>query len=351
MNKISRIILIVLVALSCLCPIAAPAASLQATHLDKSKNPAGCAGCHKGHGKRGTAMLRTVRKEECVVCHGLPGAKPVGPRMDLYSVFKKRYNHPVFETSLYHSATESLPEKSLSVQRHVACQDCHNTHVSDAEFPWKKVKGYSRTRMDKKEAAEEYELCYRCHSDSANLPAGSTNKREEFSVGNASYHPIEASGRNKRVPSLRAGYDVSSKINCSDCHGNNDTFGARGPHGSDYEHILKYQYQVTEGIESQQGYALCYSCHDRRSILGNESFQRHKEHIVYYHVPCSACHTPHGTPMNQHLIQFSNRFVYATPMASYVLSNIGKPLCYLKCHVAGRDVMHDNVFYLKKKWR
>lgn len=321
----------------------------QPSHLDKTRNPAGCSGCHKGHGKKGTAMLRLSKDDTCFTCHGLPGGKS-GTRTDVYSVFKKRSNHPVAGTSAYHSAEELLPEQDLTAPRHVACQDCHNAHALDADNSWKKVKGYSRVKGHKKEADEEYELCYKCHSDSANLPKGSANKREEFAIGNASFHPIEAAGRNRTVPSLNSKYNISSKISCTDCHGNNESFGARGPHGSDYEHILNREYATQEGAESLQAYSLCYSCHDRRSILANESFQKHKEHIVYYHLPCAACHTPHGSQLNPHLISFGDRFVYTVPMASYAMSQNGRPLCFLKCHIGGKDVMHDNLFYSAKKW-
>ena len=349
MKKANKINALIVFIIACLCSGAVLAGNMRPSHLDKSRNPAGCAGCHKGHGKRGTPMLRTKKEDACFVCHGLPGGTTAGG-MDVYSVFKKRSNHPVAGTTIYHSAVEELPEKSPVTPRHVACQDCHNTHAVEADNTWKKVKGYSRVRREKHEADEEYELCYKCHSDSANLPIGAKNKREEFAVSNASFHPVEAMGRNRVVPSLTSKYNIGSKIRCSDCHGNNDIFGARGPHGSDYEHMLRREYLMTEGSESQLAYALCYTCHDRRSILGNESFQRHKEHIVYYHVPCSSCHTPHGSQLTRHLIEFSNKFVYPAPMASYMPSDRGKPLCYLKCHVGGRDVIHDNAFYSGKKW-
>src|SRR3972149_10864554 len=69
------------------------AASLAAgalpSHLDKSKNHGGCSGCHAGHGKRGTPMLRGSNQEFCYNCHGL------GAKTDIYSVFNKRSKHPV----------------------------------------------------------------------------------------------------------------------------------------------------------------------------------------------------------------------------------------------------------------
>ena len=71
-----------------------------------------------------------------------------------------------------------------------------------------------------------------------------------------------------------------------------------GPHGSEYQHILKYQYETADGtIESAQNYQLCYSCHDRNIILYTESpfgERIHLRHIVEENTPCNVCHDPHG---------------------------------------------------------
>ena len=336
----------------CLLFLAATEAmATQAVHLDSMNNPAGCAGCHRGHGKRGTSMLVTDKQDICFHCHGLTDPNNGSrARNDMYTVFQKRYRHPVLETGMYHSAVEELPEKSPVTPRHAACQDCHSVHMSEVSNPTKGARGYKKGRTRSEEAKEEYELCYRCHSESANLPVDEKNKEDEFDLANPSYHPVEGRGRNTTVRSLRPPYDVSSRISCSDCHGNNDPFGPKGPHGSDYEFILKKQYVMTEAAEGPNTYELCYACHDRQSILRNESFQKHNEHVVFNYTPCAACHNPHGSRTNQHLIDFDNRFVARSPMPSYMPSPTGRPMCMLTCHVGGRDIVHDNAFYTSKKW-
>ncbi len=337
------------VAITLLCSVMATAAG-RPSHLDRTKNPSGCSGCHKGHGKKGTAMLNAATYELCFSCHGGAGIGRGGfARTDIAAVFNKRYHHPVVETSMYHNQGEELPEKSPSAPRHVACQDCHSVHVTEPGDTMKHVGGHKKGIAREVEAAEEYEICYKCHSESANLPVGYRNKADEFDTNNPSYHPIEASGRNVRVPSLLPPYDVSSVIKCSDCHGNNDKFGPKGPHGSDYEFMLKGQYVTTESAESPNAYELCYSCHDRKSILRNETFQKHNEHIVFYHAPCAACHTSHGSRTNRHLVDLS-RFAAPTSMPSYMPSSNGRPYCYLTCHIGNRDVVHDNAFYAAKRW-
>lgn len=321
------------------------------SHLDKMKNPKGCSACHKGHGKRGTPMLNDDKVMFCFRCHGSDeGDIELRAKTDMLSVFRKRSRHPVIETSIYHIATEELPEKSPSTPRHVACQDCHNTHNVTSENKLRKVSGYSRSKIKKKEASYEYEVCFKCHSDSANLPSTSENMAVVMSPSNPSYHPVLAPGKNPKVKSLIPPLTVASNINCTDCHNNNDPAGPKGPHGSDYDYILVADYPVRETPESQSAYELCYNCHRRESILGNESFQKHKEHIVYNHIPCSACHTPHGSRTNPHLIEFNKNFVLPSPLPQYIPSPNGRPVCYLTCHSSGKDVTHDTQFYKLRNW-
>lgn len=333
--------------------IALPVVALgvQPSHLDKSKNPYGCSACHKGHGRKGTPMLNASKQEFCFTCHGLITAQgKVKAKTNMYSVFNKSSRHPVLETYMYHIPNEELPETNPSAKRHVACGDCHMVHEITPENKWAKVRGYSGSRTKPAEASSEREICYRCHADSANLPFGSTNKMWEFDRNNASYHPVEAPGKNLSVPSLKGSLNVRSTITCSDCHGNDDPFGPKGPHGSNYEFLLKEEYTTRETAESPDAYELCYSCHRRTSILGNESFQKHREHVVYQHIPCAACHTSHGTDRNPHLIDFDSGFVSGTPMPSYLPSGDGRPMCLLACHVGGTEVLHDRDFYDEKLW-
>ncbi|MDA8084241.1 MAG: cytochrome c3 family protein [Nitrospiraceae bacterium] len=334
-----------------LCVSTAFAAGSHASHLDRTKNPVGCAACHKGHGQRGTAMLRTSKEGFCFNCHSFGGSgERIQAKTDMMTVFSKKSRHPVVETSIYHVAGEELPERSPSAMRHVACEDCHNIHDITPEKKWGDVKGYGAGMRRVDDVQNEYELCYKCHSDSANLPPNEKNKRLEFDMNNPSYHPVEGPGKNYRVPSLKGRLNTASTITCSDCHGNDDPYGPKGPHASNYDFMLKDRYIKTEGAESPASYALCYSCHDRSSILNNESFALHKEHIIYQRTPCSACHTPHGTNRNANLIEFDTQFVGFTQLASYAPAQDGRPLCFLKCHIGGKDYTHDNAFYTVKKW-
>jgi predicted CXXCH cytochrome family protein len=319
------------------------------SHLDRFSNPGGCDSCHSGKGSPGTALLKKRSYQLCFDCHGTHKAGVRGEaRTDIEREFRKRSKHPVVETAKYHSRGEVLPETNPIAPRHVACEDCHRVHASNPDNALRGASGFSPRRQKVRQAAEEYELCYRCHSESANMPAGTEDLIEAFNPANPSYHPVELAGRNKRVPSLIKPLTVNDRISCRDCHGNNDPNGPRGPHGSDYEPLLVREYRMTDSPESTQAYALCYGCHDRQSILGDQSFKSHKLHIVYQGTSCRSCHAAHGSREHPFLIKFSRDVVRpGKDGGPRIVPGIpGKPYCYLSCH--GAD--HTSAGVGAKKW-
>ena len=173
-----------------------------ATHLSEKYIKTGCAACHLGFDfKYGGGMQR------CLMCHGpnsstmigvtAPGAAPRNITAD----FEKNYTHPVKKSAGKHSAHEVLPEIDSNAPRHADCADCHKPHNSSYDAPYAGITG-KKVGNFTTPISKEYELCYLCHSDSANLPVKSTNKRVEFSINNPSFHPIEGEGKNQAVISL-----------------------------------------------------------------------------------------------------------------------------------------------------
>jgi predicted CXXCH cytochrome family protein len=320
------------------------------THMSRFENPEGCAGCHAGKGVPGTPLLKARREQLCFRCHGAL-SHGLATGRNIQSVVSKQSNHPITETSLYHLRGEVLPEEEESMLRHVACADCHVAHISTPELTWRGARGYISglsgaqhpglrpQGLRLRQATDEYELCYLCHSDSRNLPAGSRNMAELFNPSNFSYHPVEAPGRNLNMPSLVRALSITDRIRCTDCHGNNDSMGPRGPHGSDYSPILVAQYSMEDGPEDARYYELCYMCHDRRSILGDESFRKHNRHVVSEQTSCFTCHASHGSSSNN-LIEFNTLVVNPSltdggPM--YMPGSGGNPMCYLECHGADHN--------------
>jgi predicted CXXCH cytochrome family protein len=312
-----------------------------------------CDNCHTSHNAGTKARLLTAATEEqsCYVCHsGTVAAKNV------QNEFGKFSSHPVTVTGHLHDPAEDL----INPPRHVACADCHNPHASRAvsaaktevktamaSSPLAGVKAVSAAGTLVNPAIREYQLCFRCHADSRDKAAAvvsrqypQTNKRLQFAPSNASFHPLETIGRNPSVPSLIAPLTISSIISCTDCHNNDQGPGAggvgpSGPHGSIYAPLLERQLVTADFTpESGASYALCYKCHSRNSILSNQSFPGHADHIIKYQTACTTCHDSHGVAGAPGLINFN--VTYVTPglnrRLSYTSAGPNRANCTLTCH-------------------
>jgi predicted CXXCH cytochrome family protein len=313
-------------------------------HGDKTKLPKGCRSCHKGHGVINTPMLPESKDVFCFRCHGdnlnIEKVKNEGKLAiqiklsDLQREFEKTYHHPIEKTGI-HRYDETFPEKDTSKQRHAECGDCHHHHFVQKNNKFSGVIGLTREGVMVESIKSEYELCFKCHSYSANLPADQINKAELFNVSNASFHPVVTQGKNNFVPSLISPLTASSIIKCTNCHNNDDPLGPKGPHGSNYRHILAKNFSVNDGAESSFEYELCYSCHRRTSILGNESFKHHNLHISTAGASCRTCHNPHGSNQNTHLIDIANS-TSVSPSSSgrmeFADFGIRSGQCFLTCH-------------------
>lgn len=341
----------------------------------------GCESCHKPHTANvASRSLKAVEEVNCGQCHG-----PSAIGRNIQTEFTKAYSHPTYSmTPSVHDASESpsnpahaLPEPSAATPRHAECEDCHNPHASYAQTATApkgsgKVAGVwginrNNTRVlpaGTPPSVNEYEICFKCHADSANMPqaggapappyptrqAPQWNKRLQFDSTSVSFHPVEAPARATAAPSLKAPWTLTSLVTCTDCH-DNDTgpkaptpgTGPSGPHGSSYKHLLAGRYDMDNAntAESAAAYALCYKCHDRTIVLSATSCREHNRHVRNVNASCSICHDPHGissaqgtTTNNAHLINFDRRFV--TPSSSGVLrweqTSPGQGRCYLTCH-------------------
>lgn len=299
------------------------------THLNKTKIKTGCRACHDASGKGKAGMLRDNPVDLCLRCHGPSGAAEERAVSNIFNLITKRSRHPIIETAKYHMQNEQLPERDPSMFRHVSCMDCHNAHLTKPANRMAGIKGTDLAGIKKIRADKESEICYNCHSDSLNLPSTSSNIRLEFDPSNASYHPVERVTKG-RSQSLFRNISQGSLIGCTHCH---------EPHGSDYPPLLRVNYTMTDGGESTYAYELCYNCHERDSILSNQSFKGsstatrdygHKEHIVYQRTSCYTCHASHGSSMNPHLISFNPSVV--TGSRQYFDFHGGRAQCNLTCH-------------------
>jgi predicted CXXCH cytochrome family protein len=326
----------------------------------------GCASCHQSHNSGSNTLLMKSSLEEanCMDCHNGNGATK-----NLATQMAKTYRHNVAGYNGVHDPNES----SLVSNLHVECSDCHNPHEARnqaASAPAvngfiQGVKGVTQAGAQIASAANEYEICYRCHAGTPGAPVSPTNRvisqnntMLEFAPGNPSYHAVATQGINTSVPSLIAPWSTSSRMYCGDCHGNNDATGTAGPHGSTFAHILKKQYITTDPNSQSEvtSYALCFTCHNQayftnESTSNSGNFRYHFKHVADKNTPCNTCHDPHGisstqgtTANNSNLINFNLAKVTASPGNGAIRfedtgSRTGR--CYLTCH--GED--HDGWDY------
>ncbi|MDA8165842.1 MAG: hypothetical protein M0017_12515 [Desulfobacteraceae bacterium] len=333
----------------------------------------GCEGCHTPHNAGGPKRLVNDLSEEdnCYPCHNGNVAS-----LDIQAQFRKLSHHRVEDTTIGVTGNAHDPtEPPTMVKGHVECVDCHNPHAvnsrsasaPDVSGRLDLVSGVDQNGIAASTAAYEYEICYKCHADSnevaphVNRVINETNFRRKFDPINPSYHPVVSIGKNSMVPSipsiLAPSLTTSSMIYCTDCHDSDESpavggSGPRGPHGSIYSPILRERYETADGtLESYDNYALCYRCHNRQSILADQSFQKksfgktasrggHSGHLAAG-APCSACHDPHGvqsvsfTGDHTKLINFDTLIAQpaagqTVPLFSDKGSNAGS--CTLVCH-------------------
>jgi predicted CXXCH cytochrome family protein len=370
----------------------------------------GCESCHRPHAPQvAQRLMKNTEAAVCFQCHN----GSVTSRNIQAELTGKTYKHPVLLTPSIHDAAEGpnsaahpLPETRVGMARHTECSDCHNPHkatTTPAQPPLVSgalngVKGQSLGNSSLPQALNEFEVCFKCHADSANKPQsldrGSAgigygrNPERQFDAGNLnayntrvefsqsqSFHPV-TQARNLSladVPSLRsnvispggapiAGRPLSggSQIYCSDCH-NSDTgrnlgtsgTGPAGVHGSNLPHILERSNSLepapaTPGSGSGitytlSNYALCDKCHDvNNNVLVDRSFSRHRLHVVSQRAACSTCHDAHASssPM---LINFDRSVVAPNSQGilQYTRTSTGHGTCSLRCH--GED--HNNLSY------
>jgi predicted CXXCH cytochrome family protein len=352
-----------------------------------------CADCHQPHNAPSGALLLTgdTVTDTCIVCHGSAPASVVTATPAAVLQTDSVSRGVVVRNSAAVSLSSAAPSITRDLEkfsRHnadvppagfntagssslVNCADCHESHTiksgralaPNIQPSLGKTSGITIAGAATARALYEYEICFKCHgSNNSSRPyitrkALQTNIRMEFVPSAVSFHPVTVPGRGRDVPSLIPGLTTASLVYCTDCH-NSDTGeksgggGPDGPHGSNTPPLLISNYDTIDGSgESSVAYALCYRCHERSSILNNDSFSSHRQHIVNDRTPCSVCHDAHGissaqgtTVANAHLINFDTTVVFPDPITKrleYRSAGRRSGQCYLLCH--GKD--HSGLRY------
>ena len=353
-----------------------------------------CTNCHGTHSSGSSPRLLAAPEEAtCFGCHAGANASP--PLLNIKNEFSKSYTHPTITVANQHDAAESITP--INAGRHAECPDCHNTHAASGsgtatapavEPALSGASGFAGAG-GLQPAANEFEVCFKCHADSTNKPQNSAgystygftavrvtntqvpdpyNERLKFGSTISRHNVSNPRMRTgAQVPSLRgsmlnlngsSGLPIGNYVYCTDCHANDQArkvqgSGPNGPHGSNWTHLLERRYDqeaplgggapYVGGINGSAG--TCNKCHDvANSILQDRSFSKHAKHVGDEHASCSTCHDPHGIPSgnvvnNYALINFDTRVVGASSggILSYQSSGAGTfhGRCYLRCH--GQD--------------
>jgi len=312
------------------------------TRIDSGK----CINCHDPHGVKDTtvvipAMLSGREPNLCLSCHD--GSKAP----DIRDQLTKPYWHGMNARGSHDTHEGSDPAKFAAMpvaNRHVQCSDCHNSHVQTGGVSRIEVSNgaagmaprYTFRPADDPSTANEYEVCFKCHSSWTVQPSGQVDFALVTNPNNPSYHPIQAAGKNTKIDpnAFVSGYDATSILTCTSCHGTDDPV-VKGPHGSSYQYLLKKQSGTTSKDD------ICFSCHsydvygNAASLPATQAASRfnggigHAFHVGSQNLACASCHLTHGSTRSPFLMA-RNRFPGIT---TYVQTPTGGT-CTSSCHAS-----------------
>lgn len=245
------------------------------------------------------------------------GLAPTLAIADLGGVGPSR--HPVGAVEDAHAADEAAP-----AVRHVECVDCHDSHeatstVGIAPAAYGRIlgtNGATAALADTEPIANEYELCYKCHSAYQNAAGleGSSDISALFDSANASMHAVEQAQATSIAASTFTGtWDEDSVLYCIDCHATAEAAPEMaGPHLSAEAPILRAPYL---GVAPSNPDGLCYDCHRYEvyysGTTAGSAFtdgaladpELHSRHVEDQGFGCAACHDTHGVEDNERLIR------------------------------------------------
>ena len=340
--------------------------------------------CHRTHrdpvprpGAMGSAL-----ESLCLSCHqardGSPGLDRV-PRLPLLPVEGSSHlrSNPNRRGLEFRREVATRSGKKIVLQQN--CSACHDPHGKDAGMPRGEAFD-ARGQLLGSKPSSFAQVCFGCHAGSEAAP---TRRNEpdiglRFSPSAVSRHRIGVSAIERPdLPSLRTS-PFRTKLDCVSCHDNPDPSGIRGPHLSSYPFLLKAPYfrEKELGQSGERANELCLTCHDRSSILANQSFPLHSKHISGFvgirpgtldrkaavpsgsatiargirdprvgrtlgfmagygePTPCATCHVPHGSMKHPSLVQFDRNIVSSSSVGGvdFVKTGPRQGTCTLTCH-------------------
>lgn len=346
-----------------------------------------CAACHKGHKEAMSPLTKGLRPNAdqlCTSCHEGLNTTPVAngaPKLPTLGGQGSGHLQNRLSSRRAEGYTRTV---KTGKQRLLLTQDCTGCHD-----PHGKERGRLRTTafdargqlLDRRPQSVA-EVCFACHAgpEAVRLQSGLSDLGQLFAKGAASSHAIgaKAAGR-PELPSLRTS-TFQGALDCGSCHDNPDPSGARGPHVSTQTAILKAPFGREKDLArlGERANDLCFLCHDKQSILSNQSFPFHAQHLNGFtgsgssaakrqtpalseaaavlglrsvrdlrpgragaYLPgygepttCATCHASHGSTRQPALIEFDRSVVSPSSVGapSFQRSGLGRGTCTLTCH-------------------
>jgi predicted CxxxxCH...CXXCH cytochrome family protein len=302
-----------------------------------------------------------LEEQFCYQCHSGAGPNDYygvkamsAASRDTQTVFGKTYKHNVSGYSGRHkSSTTDETLGYISANKHVECEDCHNSHAAQpgthtpgsaalanvlkgvngaiASYPsntnWPATGTPPRSNFTyaaTQTSTAEYQICFKCHSyaNTNVLTWGGTGAAAwtdiglEFDPNNQSYHPVvqalpatdpnSSYGSNKLASAqMTGGWTPGQVMTCSDCH-DSDSAASTGPHGSSVKWMLagtnkSWPYQGTAGNGTSTG--TFWTLNNRTTNNGtanglfclnchtlNASGHIHFEESDHRSIACVGCH-------------------------------------------------------------
>lgn len=346
-----------------------------------------CAVCHKGH--MGVAPARSKAglanpDQACLVCHEGPNASPMAdgaPKLPAWTGQGSGHLKGRFSSRRGEDYTRTVRTGGRTLKLTQDCTGCHDPHGK--ERGRLRVTAFdARGQLLGRRPQSVAEVCFGCHAgpEAAPLQSGQSDLGALFAKGTASSHAIgaTAAGRSE-LPSLRTS-TFKGPLDCGSCHGNPDPSGANGPHISTQAAILKASFGREKDLArlGERANDLCFLCHDKQSILANQSFSFHGQHLSGFtnsgslaaqrqapalseaaavlglrsprdfrpgrsgaYLPgygepatCATCHASHGSLRQPSLIEFDRSVVSPSSVGapSFQRIGLGRGTCTLSCH-------------------
>ncbi len=262
------------------------------------------------------------------------------------------------------------------VQLKPQCDGCHDVHSKNQTSNLLPMAFDAQGKLMKVRPTSTSQVCFACHAgtEAVRILKGSSDLGALMGPSTQSGHrPGATAASRPDLPSLRAGI-FPGPLDCTSCHDNSNSVGPRGPHTSAFPHLLKASFGREADVPNPGPRAneLCFGCHDRTSIEGNQSFPTHAQHVAGFTglgankagnralsgkrtvtlapwnpltfaapsggigqpTACATCHDPHCSTQNPSLIAFDPAVVTRSSVGGIAFQRTGlkQGVCTLSCH-------------------